>query len=118
MIPTQGEFGSDIPAGDGKLKNLFLRCRESAVVFLYRNQITNTSAYMKPKLHRFIRCANLCQTDLYKKKSKNLSQCHVPLSDLDIKYPQQHVENNLSHFFSILLKKIMFFYIFGLMNLI
>jgi hypothetical protein len=27
IIPAQGEFGSDIPAGDGKLVNLFLRCR-------------------------------------------------------------------------------------------
>ncbi len=26
IIPAQGEFGSDIPAGDGKLANLFLRC--------------------------------------------------------------------------------------------
>ncbi len=25
IIPAQGEFGSDIPAGDGKLPNLFLR---------------------------------------------------------------------------------------------
>jgi hypothetical protein len=28
IIPAQGEFGSDIPAGDGKLGNLFLRCIE------------------------------------------------------------------------------------------
>jgi hypothetical protein len=27
IIPAQGEFGSDIPAVDGKLANLFLRCR-------------------------------------------------------------------------------------------
>ncbi len=26
IIPAQGEFGSDIPAGDGKLSILFLRC--------------------------------------------------------------------------------------------
>jgi hypothetical protein len=26
IIPAQGEFGSDIPAGDGKLAILFLRC--------------------------------------------------------------------------------------------
>jgi hypothetical protein len=26
IIPAQVEFGSDIPAGDGKLANLFLRC--------------------------------------------------------------------------------------------
>jgi hypothetical protein len=26
IIPAQGEFGSDIPARDGKLANLFLRC--------------------------------------------------------------------------------------------
>ncbi len=26
IIPAQGELGSDIPAGDGKLSNLFLRC--------------------------------------------------------------------------------------------
>jgi hypothetical protein len=26
-MPAQGEFGSDIPAGDVKLANLFLRCR-------------------------------------------------------------------------------------------
>jgi hypothetical protein len=26
IIPAQEEFGSDIPAGDGKLPNLFLRC--------------------------------------------------------------------------------------------
>jgi hypothetical protein len=28
MIPAQGEFGSDIPAGGGKLANIFLRCSE------------------------------------------------------------------------------------------
>jgi hypothetical protein len=28
IIPAQREFGSDIPAGDGKLRNLFLRCKQ------------------------------------------------------------------------------------------
>jgi hypothetical protein len=26
IIPDQGEFGKDIPAGDGKISNLFLQC--------------------------------------------------------------------------------------------
>ncbi len=26
IIPRQGEFGSDIPAGDGKISNLYLQC--------------------------------------------------------------------------------------------
>ncbi len=33
MIPAQGEFGSDIPAGDGKLANIFLRCILAGIVY-------------------------------------------------------------------------------------
>ncbi len=29
IILAQGEFGTDIPAGDGKLANLFLRCKKT-----------------------------------------------------------------------------------------
>ncbi len=36
IIPAQGEFGSDIPARDGKLANLFLRCTN----FLFAMEIT------------------------------------------------------------------------------
>jgi hypothetical protein len=35
IIPAQGQFGSDIPAGDGKLANLFLRCKYTGVLYLY-----------------------------------------------------------------------------------
>jgi hypothetical protein len=32
IIPGQGEFGvSDIPAGDGKIANLFLQCIEVTI---------------------------------------------------------------------------------------
>jgi hypothetical protein len=27
IIPAQGEFGSDVPAGDGNIEKLFLRCK-------------------------------------------------------------------------------------------
>ncbi len=36
IIPAQGEFGSDIPAGDGKVASLFLRC-----IFLQQNRQTD-----------------------------------------------------------------------------
>ncbi len=35
IIPAQGEFGSDIPAGDGKVANLFF----TVYAFLMRNRI-------------------------------------------------------------------------------
>jgi hypothetical protein len=51
-IPAHGEFGSDIPAGDGKLANLFLRCgvdppppKRPQLAFTFVIRILSTSLY-------------------------------------------------------------------------
>ncbi len=41
IIPTQGEFGSDIPAGDGKLANLFF------TVYMVKNYKIHTHCNFK-----------------------------------------------------------------------
>jgi hypothetical protein len=49
IIPAQGEFGSDIPAGDGKLATLFLRCSLPAelVFLLYRAPSNSKLVYKR-----------------------------------------------------------------------
>jgi hypothetical protein len=47
LVPVQGEFGSDIPAGDGKMANLFLQCEAK----IY--QITNVITKFKLKRYSF-----------------------------------------------------------------
>jgi hypothetical protein len=46
IIPAQGEFSSDIPAGDGKLANLFLRCMRST------SRVGIGLSYRPARLHR------------------------------------------------------------------
>jgi hypothetical protein len=53
IIPAQGEFGSDIPAGDGKLANLFLRCNIWLNICAIPHILGSPSSYMTLQLFHY-----------------------------------------------------------------
>ncbi len=65
IIPAQGEFGSDIPAGDGKLSNLFFTVQAN----FWRRGEQQKCSYGAPFFRTTKRIANVNPSKLWQQKA-------------------------------------------------